>query len=47
MHEAGLVLGGLASYFGIPLGALLFFALFEGTRYLSLPVSADELVATP
>jgi branched-chain amino acid transport system permease protein len=42
---AVLVLAGLASYIAIPVGALLFFALFEGTRYISLPVSADQLAA--
>jgi branched-chain amino acid transport system permease protein len=39
---AVLVLGGLGTYIGIPAGAIVFFALFEGTRYLSLPVTADQ-----
>jgi ABC-type branched-subunit amino acid transport system permease subunit len=42
---AVLVLAGLGSYIGIPVGAIVFFALFEGTRYLNLPVSADQLAA--
>lgn len=42
---AVLVLAGLGSYAGIPLGALLFFALFEGTRYLSLSLTSDQLAA--
>jgi branched-chain amino acid transport system permease protein len=42
---AVLVLGGLASYLGIPLGAVVFFALFEGTRYLTLPVTDNQLAA--
>jgi len=42
---AVLVLGGLGSYLGVPVGALVFFALFEGTRYLNLPLSADQLAA--
>lgn len=42
---AVLVLAGLGSYFGIPVGAIVFFALFEGTRYLNLPLSSDQLAA--
>lgn len=42
---AVLVLAGLGSYIGIPVGAILFFALFEGTRYLNLPLSSDQLAA--
>jgi branched-chain amino acid transport system permease protein len=42
---AVLVLAGLGSYIAIPVGAGLFFALFEGTRYLNLPISSDQLAA--
>lgn len=42
---AVLVVAGLGSYIGIPVGAIVFFALFEGTRYLALPLSADQLAA--
>ena len=42
---AVLVLAGLGSYLGIPVGAIVFFALFEGTRYLSLPLLEDQKAA--
>jgi branched-chain amino acid transport system permease protein len=42
---AVLVLGGLGTYVGIPAGAVVFFALYEGTRYLDLPLSADQIAA--
>jgi ABC-type branched-subunit amino acid transport system permease subunit len=42
---AVLVLAGLGSYVGIPIGAVVFFGLFEGTRYLNLPLSSDQLAA--
>ena len=32
-----LVLGGLASYRGVAFGAILFWAVLEGTRFLDLP----------
>lgn len=42
---AVLVLAGLGSYIAVPVCAVLFFTLFEGTRYLNLPISADQLAA--
>ena len=34
-----LVLGGLASYWGVAVGAILFWILLEGTRFIDLPIS--------
>lgn len=40
-----LVLGGLASYRGVALGAILMWAILEGTRFIELPISAEREAA--
>jgi branched-chain amino acid transport system permease protein len=40
-----LILGGLASYRGIALASILFWALIEGTRYVELPISGEKTAA--
>ena len=40
-----LVLGGLASYWGVLVGAVIFWALLEGTRYIELGVEEVQLAA--
>lgn len=42
---AVLVLGGLASFPGVMLGALIFWFILEGLRNLDLPLAADEVAA--
>jgi branched-chain amino acid transport system permease protein len=42
---AVLVLGGLASYWGIYVGAVILFALTESTRFLDLGISGDQEAA--
>jgi branched-chain amino acid transport system permease protein len=37
-----LVLGGCASYGGVAIGALLFWAVIEGLRFLHLPLSEGQ-----
>ena len=39
---AALVLGGLASYWGVALGAVLFWTLIEGTRFLELGLNSGQ-----
>ena len=39
---AALVLGGLASYWGVALGAVLFWALIEGTRFIELGLNGGQ-----
>ena len=42
---AVLILGGLASYAGVALGALVLWTLLEATRFVDLPLSAEKLAA--
>jgi branched-chain amino acid transport system permease protein len=42
---AVLVLGGLATYVGVALGAVLLWTLLEATRYLELPLAAEKVAA--
>jgi branched-chain amino acid transport system permease protein len=42
---AVLVLGGLASYWGVAAGAIVFWTLFEGLRFLELPFDEVEIRA--
>jgi branched-chain amino acid transport system permease protein len=40
-----LILGGLASYRGVAIGAILLWALLEGTRFVELPISEQKTAA--
>jgi len=40
-----LILGGLASYYGIALGAIIIWTLLEGTRFVDLPLSEAQTAA--
>jgi branched-chain amino acid transport system permease protein len=40
-----LVLGGLASYWGVLAGAVLFWVILEGTRFIGFGLSTDEIAA--
>ncbi len=40
-----LVLGGLASYVGVAIGALILWTLLEATRFLDLPLAAEKVAA--
>jgi len=40
-----LILGGLASYRGVIVGAILLWALLEGTRFVELPISEERTAA--
>jgi branched-chain amino acid transport system permease protein len=40
-----LALGGFASYLGVAVGAVAFWALLEGTRLLPLPLTAEQVAA--
>jgi len=42
---AVLILGGLASYWGVAVGAILFWTVLEGLRYLDLPFEDAEIAA--
>jgi branched-chain amino acid transport system permease protein len=42
---AVLILGGLASYAGVALGALVLWTLLEATRFLDLPLAAEKVAA--
>ena len=42
---AVLILGGLASYWGVAVGAILFWTLLEGLRYIDLPLEDAEIAA--
>jgi branched-chain amino acid transport system permease protein len=42
---AVLVLGGLASYAGVALGAIVLWTLLEATRFLDLPLAAEQVAA--
>ncbi|HMJ03838.1 MAG TPA: branched-chain amino acid ABC transporter permease [Conexibacter sp.] len=40
-----LVLGGLASYLGVAIGALIMWTLLEATRFIDLPLAAEKVAA--
>jgi branched-chain amino acid transport system permease protein len=40
-----LVLGGLASYWGVAIGAIIFETLLEGLRFIDLPISEVKIAA--
>lgn len=40
-----LILGGLASYYGIAVGAIILWTLLEATRFLDLPLSETKIAA--
>jgi len=42
---AVLVLGGLANYWGVALGAIIMWTILEGTRFVDLPISAEREAA--
>ena len=42
---AVLILGGLASYAGVALGAVVLWTLLEATRFLDLPLAAEKVAA--
>ena len=42
---AVLILGGLASYFGVAAGAIVFWTIFEGLRFLELPFDEVQIRA--
>jgi branched-chain amino acid transport system permease protein len=42
---AVLILGGLASYWGVAIGAIIFWALLEGMRFIDLPLEDSEIAA--
>ena len=42
---AVLILGGLASYWGVAVGAILFWTVLEGLRYMELPLDDAEIAA--
>jgi branched-chain amino acid transport system permease protein len=42
---AVLVLGGLASFWGIGVGSLILWTILEGTRFIDLPISAEREAA--
>ena len=42
---AVLVLGGLATYWGVAAGAIIMWAVLEGTRFVDLPISAEREAA--
>ena len=42
---AVLILGGLASYWGVAVGALIFWTLLEGLRFIELPLDDAQIAA--
>jgi branched-chain amino acid transport system permease protein len=40
-----LILGGLASYWGVAVGAIIFWFLFEGLRFIELPLEEVQIAA--
>ena len=40
-----LILGGLASYWGVAFGAIIFWFLFEGLRFIELPLEEVQIAA--
>jgi branched-chain amino acid transport system permease protein len=37
-----LVLGGLANYWGVAIGAIVMWVMLEGSRFIDLPISAER-----
>ena len=42
---AVLVLGGLASYWGVAVGAIILWTILEGMRFVDLPLSGEKVAA--
>ena len=42
---AVLVLGGLANYWGVAVGAIVFWTIFEGLRFIELPFDEVQIRA--
>jgi branched-chain amino acid transport system permease protein len=40
-----LILGGLANYYGVAVGSLIFWTLFEGLRFIELPIEEQQVAA--
>ena len=40
-----LILGGLANYYGVAVGSLIFWTLFEGLRFIELPLEEQQVAA--
>ncbi len=40
-----LVLGGLASYWGVAVGAIILWLILEATRFVDLPLPAEKVAA--
>jgi ABC-type branched-subunit amino acid transport system permease subunit len=40
-----LILGGLANYRGVFIGAILLWTVLEGTRFVELPISEEKTAA--
>jgi branched-chain amino acid transport system permease protein len=40
-----LILGGLANYYGVALGSLIFWTLLEGLRFIELPLEEQQITA--
>ena len=40
-----LILGGLANYWGVAVGAMILWTLLEGLRFLELPLSETQIAA--
>ena len=40
-----LVLGGMANYWGVAIGSVIMWTLLEGTRFVDLPISAEQEAA--
>lgn len=42
---AVLIIGGLASYRGVAIGAIIFWTIYEGLRFIELPLSETEIAS--
>jgi branched-chain amino acid transport system permease protein len=40
-----LILGGLANYYGVAIGSLIFWTIFEGLRFIELPIDEQQVAA--
>jgi branched-chain amino acid transport system permease protein len=40
-----LVLGGLASYWGVAVGSILMWTILEGSRFIKLPLDPEQIAA--
>jgi branched-chain amino acid transport system permease protein len=40
-----LILGGLANYYGVAIGSLIFWTLFEGLRFIELPIEEQQVAS--